>query len=96
MSELTSVEHKVANTAASVITGLEVSIILSTIFWVIWNKIMPGLVQLRQITWLEAVGIFFMAKILFRDKLIADSSSPPHECEYGEEPEEEKKDDDKT
>jgi hypothetical protein len=94
--DLSTIEHKVTTTLACITMGLFMAVVLSTGFWYLWNITIPDMFPLRRINWVEALSIFIMAKILFRDKLITDDSHTHCNCEIEEETEEKSNVNDKT
>lgn len=86
------INHKVAVFITNAITGLGLLLVLSTILWLLWDKTMMVVFGLPSINWLQAVGLFIIARIIFRNNLISE-----HTCDHEEEEAEEEVDlNDKT
>jgi succinate dehydrogenase hydrophobic anchor subunit len=69
---LEEAKKNVANVVASIVTGVVLTLLLSFILMTIWNILLPDLFGFKQIAYYQAVGLFIMCKILFRDKLIKE------------------------
>lgn len=85
--------HKVATFVTNIISGAGLILVLSTLLWILWDKTVGVVFGLPHITWFEAVGLFIVARIIFRNNLISEHSCNHEEVEEEEAPVEEKSDD---
>ena len=66
MNNLTSDEEKAAKMVAGCMTAIVYAVLSVAIVYWLWNWLMPELLGIHQITFVQAIGIWLLSSALFK------------------------------